>query len=367
MLKVYYKFKSKLYTELVGIHEEDIALKISVIVPIYNIRIDYLEQCIESLLNQTYKNIEIILIDDFSTKYECFEMCTKYAQQDDRVILIRNEKNLGPGPTRNKGLEVAHGDYISFVDADDWIALDTFEKLINVLNKGCYDTIIFNAEKVYDTRIDLIPRSVLNNYEYSYQDPYLLSNLVSTDELNGPCYILYSKSIIDKYILRFPTDIRSGEDLAFNSNYFLKSNKGKFIHEVLYYYRARLSSITNTFDVRKFSDSCKTYIIKKNVLEGYLRETEYYEQTKCNLNESYAVGFFRLVMYALQDGISYNQINEEVSTDTVNEIISYKYKKVSIRIMNNLIKYKQFLLIKAFTHVYFNIKRKIKIIKSKNN
>ena len=100
---------------------------VSVIVPIYNVE-KYLEKCIESIVNQTYKNLEIILVDDGSQD-NCPAMCDEWTQKDSRIKVI-HKKNGGLSSARNAGLEVSNGEYISFVDSDDWLDENTFEELL---------------------------------------------------------------------------------------------------------------------------------------------------------------------------------------------------------------------------------------------
>ena len=114
-------------------------MKISIIVPIYNVE-SYLKRCLDSLINQTYSNIEIILINDGSTDLSG-DISSKYAKIDKRIKLI-NSSNKGVSCARNKGLELASGDYIMFVDPDDYIELNTCEMLIkNISVLLCYEFI----------------------------------------------------------------------------------------------------------------------------------------------------------------------------------------------------------------------------------
>lgn len=99
---------------------------ISIIVPIYNVEL-YLEKCIESIINQTYKNLEIILVDDGSTD-SCGKICDEYAKKDNRIKVI-HKINGGLSDARNKGMEIAKGKYIGFVDGDDYVASDMYETL----------------------------------------------------------------------------------------------------------------------------------------------------------------------------------------------------------------------------------------------
>ena len=116
---------------------------ISVIVPVYNVR-KYIEKCIYSIINQTYKNLEIIIIDDGSTDGS-ETLCDKFKDKDQRVIVL-HQKNSGQSRARNKGLEIASGEYIGFVDADDWIDNDFFEKLIEKSEKEDLDMCVCNRK-----------------------------------------------------------------------------------------------------------------------------------------------------------------------------------------------------------------------------
>ena len=106
---------------------------VSIIVPIYNVE-PFLEKCVNSLLNQTYTNIEVILVDDGSPD-ECPDICDKYREEDHRVKVI-HKKNGGLSSARNSGLKVCRGDYIMFVDSDDWIEVDLIEKMVKVMRNN---------------------------------------------------------------------------------------------------------------------------------------------------------------------------------------------------------------------------------------
>lgn len=121
---------------------------ISVIVPIYNVE-KYLDKCVDSIINQTYKNLEIILVDDGSPD-NCPAMCDNWAKKDSRIKVI-HKTNGGLSDARNHGLDIATGEYVTFVDSDDWLELDGIESLVKPLKDKCYDIVIggfyFNSEK----------------------------------------------------------------------------------------------------------------------------------------------------------------------------------------------------------------------------
>lgn len=145
-------------------------MKISVIIPVYNVE-KYLKQCLDSVINQTYKDLEIICVNDASTDNSP-AILQEYAQKDNRIIIINNEKNSKLGPTRNHGMQYATGEYIHFLDSDDWIEPDTYEKLVKHLNNaGEVDVLQFLWRNVcmitgniepYKYNIDDITEKVIN-------------------------------------------------------------------------------------------------------------------------------------------------------------------------------------------------------------
>ena len=122
---------------------------VSIIVPVYNVE-KYIEECIDSLINQTYKDIEVILVDDGSTDASG-EICDRYAQKDSRVKVYHNE-NDGPSKARNFGLDKATGEFVTFVDSDDWIESEAIELLISVIEDDI-DVIFFNLREVNSTNV----------------------------------------------------------------------------------------------------------------------------------------------------------------------------------------------------------------------
>ena len=136
--------------------------KISVIIPVYKVE-KYLKRCVESVVNQTYKNIEIILVNDGSPD-KCGEICDKYARIDSRIKVIHKE-NGGLSSARNAGLDIASGDYIMFVDSDDWISEVSLEKLYDYIEAD-YDIINFKFSFVKENSKELIETH--NNIKDSY-------------------------------------------------------------------------------------------------------------------------------------------------------------------------------------------------------
>lgn len=210
---------------------------ISVIVPVYNVE-KYLDRCIESIVSQTYKNLEIILVDDGSPD-NCPKMCDEWAKKDDRIIVIHKD-NGGVSSARNAALDIATGDYIGFIDSDDYVSKRYFEILINNLKK--YDADICCCNFYVTDSYSVIDKS---KYKFKIcKKNQILINYFK-DDFVGPsvhCKI-YSSKIIEN--LRFDTNISIGEDYVFNYYVFNCSNCVLQIDENLYYYNLNENSVTN--------------------------------------------------------------------------------------------------------------------------
>ena len=122
--------------------------KISIVVPIYNVE-KYVKKCIESLIKQTYKNIEIILVDDGSTDSSA-EIIDEYANKDSRIIAI-HQKNKGVSSARNTGLKAARGEYIGFVDPDDYVDCQMYEVMVNKLQASLADLVVCGYSKIWES------------------------------------------------------------------------------------------------------------------------------------------------------------------------------------------------------------------------
>lgn len=127
---------------------------VSVIVPVYNTD-KYLEECLESILNQTLKDIEIICIEDKSTD-NSLQILKEFSKKDDRIIIIENDENRGISFNRNKGMAYAKGKYISFIDSDDKLDKDAYEKLYNFIEENHQDFVIFNTLRFNEDRKSVV-------------------------------------------------------------------------------------------------------------------------------------------------------------------------------------------------------------------
>lgn len=226
-------------------------IKVSIIIPVYNVE-QYLRQCLDSVVNQTLKDIEIICIDDYSSD-NSLQILEEYAKKDDRFIIIKNNNNLGCGVSRNKCLKIAKGEYIGFVDPDDWLETDMFEKLYNSAKENNSDIAISNYIR-FDEETNTYKdakyfRKIKDNYKLAYiknikpkhkKKEFLIENLLAMGM--GVTYKIYKRSFIEDNNIKFQ-EIRYMEDVEFNLYAFLKVKVISYIDEILFYYRIRKSSI----------------------------------------------------------------------------------------------------------------------------
>lgn len=238
---------------------------ISVIVPIYGIE-RYLGLCIESILNQTYKNLEIILVDDGS-KDRCPDICDLYAKKDSRIIVI-HKKNGGLVSARKAGIQIAKGEYATYVDGDDWVGKEYLESLITQSNNA--DVVIAGFSRVlFDTLTPIVNNIKTGVYEGKALDD-IYQNMLSCDEfykLGITTYVwnkLFKRELLLKYQLTVDDGITIGEDAAVVYPLLMECKKIVITDNVDYHYRQREDSML------KKSKLFKEEIKGLNLLYNYL-------------------------------------------------------------------------------------------------
>lgn len=227
--------------------------KISIIVPVYNVE-KYLSECLDSILNQLYKNIEIILINDGS-KDNSGSICDEYAKKDKRIKVIHKE-NEGVSIARNVGVKNASGDYIAFVDSDDTIDKKIYTNMIKVINETNSDLVMCRYKRVFNNGTSEIEEEPLREGIYDEKQIFneLILDMIGNDFSNmskplimgSTCRCLYRKEIIDTYNIKFPV-IKIAEDMLFHLYYLASCNKVYVINEALYNYRYNDLSATKNY------------------------------------------------------------------------------------------------------------------------
>lgn len=207
---------------------------VSIIVPIYNSE-KYLSKCIESILNQTYKDIELILVDDGS-RDKSLDICNEYAKRDARVLVIHQE-NRGVSSARNKGLDIAKGRYIGFVDSDDYIAPDMIRYLVSILEEG---NDFASCGWIYETeRGEMEQNTSGDRWSLNGYNDILICMFKSGGCAPNVCNKLLIGDIIRKHNIRFPVDIKIGEDMIMLCEYVLHCSTGVYDPKALYHYVTR--------------------------------------------------------------------------------------------------------------------------------
>ena len=229
-------------------------MKISFIVPVYNVK-DYIEDCLNSLINQTYKNIEIIIIDDGSTDGS-EDICDKYCKKYEYITVI-HKKNGGLSSARNEGLKYVNGEYIVFVDSDDFVSTILCERLIDIIRIENPDLIQYDFFKFLDGEEIKFTNDIgltNNNNYYTLEGIENIYNHYFIDEkLKRESWTkAYKRSVLDNF--SFPLG-RLAEDLATTYKIISKCEKIVCIDDYLYFYRLRNNSIMGNGSIKLYYDA----------------------------------------------------------------------------------------------------------------
>ena len=236
---------------------------ISVIVPVYNVE-KYLDRCVQSIVNQTYKNLEIILVDDGSPD-NCGKMCDDWAHKDSRVKVV-HKTNGGLSDARNAGMAVAQGEYIAFVDSDDWVDIRFVELLYNAASVHKVKLSACDAKTVYRFESENIPDLPQTEVFTSQQ---ALQTLTVGQKFRAVAWNkLYHRTLLEDE--QFEVD-RYHEDEFFTYRILAKNNYSVYVNAPLYYYFQREGSIMNSASFRHL-DALDAYIERINFFRQHYPE-----------------------------------------------------------------------------------------------
>ena len=327
-------------------------VKVSVIVPVYNAQ-NFIEDCVMSILNQTFKDIELILVDDGS-KDNSLEICKMLADQDERVMVFHQE-NGGSSSAKNAGLKIAKGDYVAFCDADDTLDNEYIENLYKGVALHNADVCVGNAaftnvedSKVVSRRTVNMTSGIFSLKEFMAYYPEYMPNAV----IGAPWNKLYRRSIITKNSICFNTNIRNNEDTHFNYEFLVKC-KTVYVSESPYYNymnRVGVASASRNFIPNLFDIYVVTY--KKAI--DFLKAADSYNENILFQNQ-YFIGLVIGAINGIVSGknnLSKKEKIEQIKTICSNEEVKKAIKTVNFsnrkkQIIAMLIKYKQFRLIYA--------------------
>lgn len=264
-------------------------IKVSVIVPVYNCE-KYIEECIKSLLGQTLNECEFIFVNDGSTDKSC-EIIKKYQKIDNRIKLI-NQKNSGVSVARNIGLKNAIGQYVGFVDADDYIQFNYYETLYDVAIKNNCDVVICNWKSQANTLNLPFKKNKVLDKRYIKENIY--PYFIQYEGMNSVWNKIFKSELIKKNNIEFPNEIKLGEDAIFNIKAFSYLNNCLYLDYSGYFYREVEGSATKN-------------VIKNDYFKAVLAEYK-------NSPKEYS-----------KWGISLEQIEKLKATKFLNKVISLTY------------------------------------------
>ena len=311
--------------------------EISMIVPVYQVE-KYIAQCIESVINQTFHDFELILIDDGS-KDNSGKICDSYAEKDNRIRVIHTE-NKGAAAARNMGLEQASGRYITFLDGDDYLAENMLERLYEVIDGSEYDVVVCDF-------LNLLPDEK-ENFIVHLKEKTVSGRIVLEHLKNGKNYgvwtivwnKIYKKEVLDN--IRFPTG-KYFEDEFFSDQLYLASNKIHVISDVLCYHRVLASSTMNTQQAENYLD----------LLDALQKRIEIYLEQDYSEDEIYKVLIYLLEPFTRCEKAKFSGTNRRRLRETRRFI-----KMISKKLLNrklSLIKKSSLVMIGLFPTLTYRV------------
>ncbi len=253
--------------------------EISVIVPVYNVE-KYVGRCIDSILNQTFTDFELILVNDGSTDNSGV-LCDKYAKSDDRIKVI-HKKNGGVSSARNIGIDNAVGDYIMFVDSDDYIDKKMLEDMIKYRDSD----IIISGLKYLDVNCNMICDNNYLQFTDITLELFLKEHYINMDEkyiLSGPCNKLFKQSVLTKFVIRFNENISIFEDGLFVNEFLIKCKSITNINRSYYnYIQYSDNNLMTKYNDNAVEASIMHYKKRNELTSGFLELTTYIEQKEIN-------------------------------------------------------------------------------------
>lgn len=305
---------------------------ISIILPVYNVE-EYLSQCLDSIKRQTYTNLEVIIIIDGSTD-NSYKIAQDFSSTDKRFIVIY-QSNAGSGPARNNGIQHAHGEFIVFIDPDDWIKEDFITTLYNKYIETQSDLIISSGTDMIFNKKNKLAKQIKKNIpEISLRDKQKVRAnyiyLYSLNMISGPAQKLYKTHIIKNYNIEFP-DLRRSQDIVFNYRYYNYINSLSSINYQGYLYRINISSYNSKLKEDYFKTIIQIYSEIKILHESW--NIKLNENILSNISFSLISSYIESMILrkyeytkALNEPIIRHIINTATPPSLYNKIIHFSLK-----------------------------------------
>ena len=340
---------------------------VSVVLPIYNVE-KYLDRCISSVANQTYKNLEIILVDDGSPD-SCPEICDLWAEKDGRVKVIHKE-NQGLGMARNTGIDNASGEYICFFDSDDYIEPDTIESCVSVADEFGAELVVFGHDDVTPEgvwRKSNIPNPPKSFYSGEEVQRVLLPNSLYENLSTGENWNMvmsawnkmYSMEAIKNTGWRFASEREIiSEDFYSLTEFYGKIKSVYVIDKVFYHYVVNNSSLSRSYKADKF-ERFKHFYITMNSLSEALGLEDVLEQSVKGVTFGMIIGIMKLLVGAeFSFSERYRELKKMIKDEFVQNLVrqtDYSSAGLQKKLLYSATKYR--LVFLCFLLVYLKNKR----------
>lgn len=297
-------------------------MKFSICVPVYNVE-KYLCECVDSVLDQTYQNFELILVDDGS-RDNSGRICDKYAKKDER-IKVYHKKNEGQIMTRSFAIEKAIGEFIIFLDSDDTLEKNALHVLCEVIHEYEVDCVIYNYRRFWDD--SYYKPSQINEEVVLIDDKRELYKKILCDELyNSMCIKAVKHSIIINKDYAEIANIRHGEDLLQSIDILDRCKSVVFIPDILYNYRINPTSVTHIIDVNSYKVD---YTVREKILDFLEKEKLFNEEDMKEYHIYSLKLLIQRIMFICSFKLTYTQIKEKL-----NEVKETKYYREFLCVRN---------------------------------
>ena len=310
--------------------------RISVIIPVYNAE-KYLERCVYSVINQTFKDLEIIMVDDGS-KDESGRICDEIKSTDNRIKVI-HQSNAGPGYARNSGLKIATGEYVSFLDSDDYLRLDAYEKLNETIKNTGAKTCIFSFCRVKNGEIKITQTNTISGTFKGRDALYnVFLNVLGTEPScyndfrilwQSPCFSLYSLDLIREKDISFPSegDFASfSEDVLYNFDYYSHATNVTVINEAFYHYCLNPNTTTTRYNENRFMLNVKLYKEQLRRATEYIKDEDLLRNAEERMHRTFLAAARNAVMY-ISAFFSYKEgrqrIKDICNDSTLREVLGF--------------------------------------------
>ena len=287
---------------------------ISVIIPVYNTG-KYLKRCIDSITCQTYKDLDIIIVDDGSLT-ETADICDTIAASDSRIRVF-HKQNEGVSVARNYGLSHAQGEYIGFVDSDDWIAPTMFERLLSQIIQHDADIVYCDALTVWDNGKEELDTFINIPHSQGIGRNTITPSMLF--EMAGSvCRGLYRREVLDG--VQFPVGLKFSEDRYFNLQALSKCDSIYYLKEAFYYRYMRAGSCVNSFHADAVQVACKGFDLMAEYVDTHWGK-DFYDEYRRKQLDSF-VGFFYSTLHCGKDFFGcYRELKSIASAPILHELI----------------------------------------------